>query len=301
MSHSGSGWIRGRTASCAVLFSLLAALVVGSAGSAAAEPRVPVPPREDTNKRTVLFIHGYQPLGSADCDSWKSTKEHFIKKGWKRDRLISWGWYAKDTNCDVTRPFGRDDSLEDIAEDLREYITENFGEKGETVDVVTHSTGGLLIRNAIIRAREKDSRTYVEDVVNVAAPHKGSPVAYGCQYTQCEELRPGSAYLRGLERASSPEKRFHEAEGGTDYTLMGSAWDVVVPRGSALGLYAKHHFYYTFWAGIRHETYFDFPVDEPRPTPMRYSHDHGESWTNQQNAFPPLFHVENAAFLHEDS
>lgn len=66
---------------------------------------------------------------------------------------------------------------------------------GHPVDLVGYSLGGLVARYALQRLGVP-----VRRFVTIATPHRGTWLAHGLRNPAGEEMRPGSAFLRDLDR-----------------------------------------------------------------------------------------------------
>jgi hypothetical protein len=80
----------------------------------------------------------------------------------------------------------------------------------QTVDVVTHSTGGLVMRDLVERRGWADR---VDDLVMVAVPNHGSTAVWletrGGPFSGLgKDMRPGSAYLDSLGYAEPPGEAY---------------------------------------------------------------------------------------------
>jgi pimeloyl-ACP methyl ester carboxylesterase len=112
------------------------------------------------------------------------------------------------------------------------------GEELGEVDVVAHSAGGLVAREAA-RGVHGDRRLRIARLFAIATPHHGSPwgnlwpiLPYPLQAADC---RPASDFLVSLDRdASTVSMRI------ANYWSEG---DVVVPRESAAAVGAEQHLY----------------------------------------------------------
>jgi len=106
--------------------------------------------------------------------------------------------------------------------------------------------GGLIVRNMIYQVQNRDNLKTgkrfpptlgsISDVITLSSPHGGisqlSGQFAGCSNCmQVEELTQGSNFMNEMmnNAAQNPQ-----ATNGTDWTLMGSSCDIVVPPQSAL-------------------------------------------------------------------
>ncbi len=101
--------------------------------------------------------------------------------------------------------YSRIHSLEELESQLVEYIdrivAENGLRKGEQIDVVAHSMGGIAIRLAMTTPR---IRKRMRRVVTLGTPHRGTHIARWAQSDYTKGLRPDSAMFERLHRS---EKR----------------------------------------------------------------------------------------------
>lgn len=122
------------------------------------------------------------------------------------------------------------------------YLYLNF-QHGWNVELVAHSMGGLIVRNAIYQVwKSKATWTMppslpnISDVVTFSTPHDGldgvrRAVAWwqtcqGC--TQLNEMASNSGFMNEMRaQAQAPQS------GATDWTLIGSDCDAVVPSDTA--------------------------------------------------------------------
>ncbi|MFD9910528.1 esterase/lipase family protein [Streptomyces sp. NPDC059063] len=296
-----SVWKPGRTRPATVAGALGCAFalvfsVPDAAG--AAEP----PPREDTRDRPVIFIHGIQlqPNGMR-CDSvWGKTKKAFLKAGWKKKNLITFGYYKDSPGgaCDVQYKGNVDSDLRDIGRFLRNYIWKHYGSKGKSVDIVAHSMGGLIAREAIIQARQADKDVFVEDAVTMGTPFRGSGLAEACSLysRQCRQMRKDSTYL--LTRTMFTLAGLHNARGGTDWTVMGSETDAVVSPRSAMGpsRLAEHHIRYVKPSKVYHSNNPSYYSKGKSRNRAKISHNYGEDYTARPALREPNFRAALAAY-----
>ncbi|GAA4510637.1 hypothetical protein GCM10023191_073570 [Actinoallomurus oryzae] len=194
-----------------------------------------VPRRMDSASRPILFIHGNDISGSAyDCnETWHAARTAIEDSGWTGQFAMA-GLYKGSKNC--TYDYGGDkaSSITDLGKAAAWNIYHQFSKRGEPIDVITHSMGGLVIRAAIAGVAEHMPNwppyLYVEDVATLGAPHQGAAKAIGVcgvYSTQCGEMAKGSRFLKTLPR--NPQSAM-----GTDWTLIGSVADTVVDYTSEI-------------------------------------------------------------------
>jgi hypothetical protein len=130
--------------------------------------------------------------------------------GWDTTLLDSVGYYRCDGDySDRIGSFDLSTPLATIAEALAWYVHDTYTAKGEPVDLIGHSLGGLLIRYAMTRIAAGDSAypssVLVHEVVTLSSPFLGYGDANsdgaGCATPNavgCTDLAPGSAFITAL-------------------------------------------------------------------------------------------------------
>jgi hypothetical protein len=103
----------------------------------------------------------------------------------------------------VVVPFFSERSFEEARERLVEVVSQKFpsGARGETaeVDVVGIGIGGLVARDAAID-RPGQTRLNMHALYTISTPHRGASVPG----PWASDVRPGSAFLRNLDRNYDP-------------------------------------------------------------------------------------------------
>ncbi|ASR37556.1 hypothetical protein BAY61_23985 [Prauserella marina] len=211
-----------------------------------------------TNNR-VYFVHGYDGDSKKDCgQTWDRALSYFAKRGWPGDSLKTVGYYKADTNCDVSVSEGTNQTrIKDIAADFANYIYDEHTSKGESIDIVAHSMGGLVTRVALLGSAKgwdgfPQGPLKVGDVATLGTPHQGviceddqGDGEDNCpNTTQWLSMDPDSEFMRVLHL---PENQLGEQwAAGTDWTLVSSDEDATVSGTSAMdkGHYADHKFRY---------------------------------------------------------
>lgn len=212
-----------------------AAVMLGAAAPAQAA----APKRNDSKTEAVLLVHGIDWIGEAsfDCKSgWKNLKNEFKDHAWKGS-VRSVAFYKKDKSCDLrVASAGANDGIEKLGKALANKIYSEYTSKGKSVDLVGHSMGGLVIRDALSGVAKKKSgypsKLYVEDVVTLGTPHDGTNSSL-CVYTACAQMRKNSSYLKQL-------KKNPQSAQGTDWTAIASDADEVVGEDTATGGGVRH-------------------------------------------------------------
>jgi triacylglycerol lipase len=132
----------------------------------------------------VLMLHGY----GGDAAAFDRLIEALLGNGWAREDLL-----ASDL------PAGED--IETWGRLAAADAARLHGRSGCRVGLVGYSMGGLAARWA---AGPGGAARHLRVVVTVGAPHHGTPIADTCEEPACLEMRAGSAFLAGLDRAGPP-------------------------------------------------------------------------------------------------
>lgn len=245
-----------------LLFGPLAALLL-VAGITACQPR---PPQKD---RVVIFVHGYSALGAGtNCNSAFGSLKNALRADGFTGTFVTIGFYDSDTNCDlnlrsIDSGISNSSSWKTLSKAFSRYVHANYTSKNIPVDLVGHSMGGLITRGAVQGSTAGESGfsgpLLVEDSVTLAAPHAGAAwYSYLCLWGQCSQLKPGAGDLDWLATVPDPQ-----GLGGTDWTVLGSTADDVVPDASALsmGVPDARKVRYT---GLEHSDYQSNPTSQAR-------------------------------------
>jgi hypothetical protein len=234
----------------AITFCAMIAAAVAAAVPAPATARI-----DDTDK-PVILLTGAEAGAPADCERVWSA---FVRR--LRDirltvegepatfggKIITLTPYAADRGCGASLGLDADASLHDAARRLSDWLRDRYGRDDEAVDVVAQGTSGVLVRYALGVAAGKPSGQWpepllLEDVVTLGAPHAGAPdLARACRRRACAQLDPGTPTgAEFLRRLGSAEFSSPEGEEGTDWSVIGSAGDELVPADSAVAMGADH-------------------------------------------------------------
>jgi triacylglycerol esterase/lipase EstA (alpha/beta hydrolase family) len=232
-----------------VLSSMLAlSVLVALPGTAAAAPV-----RSNSQSEPVYFVHGVDALGAAgnNCgNTWNNAITKFRSLGWTGS-MYTVGYYTADTNCLIKiANTDQNTSIRELGRLLAWDIYNRHSRYGRSVDIVAHSMGGLIARAAVTGSAKRlagwPPYIYVEDGVTLSTPNNGTAVARLCWWTQCVEMRPGSSLLSWL----TPNA---QADGGTDWTYVGTEDDNAVPVASATTeSYAGHYIWYYSGQPLEH-------------------------------------------------
>lgn len=296
---------RRRTLGVKALVALLSVFVVIVAVAPSAEAR--------TNNRTkrVLMVHGYDPFGTptSSCDMWSSFESTMAGRGFSGP-FTSVGYYDNQVGCDFSViPYGspskhhppsggvhdRYVNIEHLGYEFAWAVYNRYSKNGQTVDIVAHSMGGLVVRYALAQTQRGHADfppyLYVEDVLTMGTPHGGSGLASWCWTTQCGDMAPGSSFLNWLTN-NGPNP---QASGGTDWTAMGSYDDGVVSESSAMNMKAAHKVLYKGSANIGHGDYYN-STSLSNSADVEYQ-DNGGSWFSWYDAPWPVNWTNYAFYL----
>jgi hypothetical protein len=218
---------------------------------------------------TLLLIHGFNFKEKGSSVGWNcqfgsfDVLEHFMRglhiADSRTEAISSWTgpmvtlqYYNGDTNCDdnLHKPVysqpcesyeaGNDgtnqESLNHLSCLLAWMIWLDYSHKGSNVEIVAHSMGGLIVRNALYQVQQHKrfmppGPLLVSDVVTIATPHGGVPSAQeglgvladianfricgDCQ--QFLQMNVFSTFMNQMaDSAQSPQ-----GGQGTDWTLIG--------------------------------------------------------------------------------
>jgi hypothetical protein len=212
----------------------LAAVAVISIGLSACDTSAV---RTDKSK-PILFVHGYNLTStSTDCGSTFDTMIASLRKQGFTGPMVRVGFYSGDTNCDVNLhsygSFGDRDSWKNIAHAMNTYVYNTYTSKGKTVDMVGYSMGANIVRGAVYGPISGESgwthAIDAEDVLTLGGAHNGAAwYSYLCLWGQCHSLSPASGDISWLNQNGNPQ-----GTKGTDWTVIGSDGDAVVPADSA--------------------------------------------------------------------
>jgi triacylglycerol lipase len=170
--------------------------------SAQTSPAPPSPPRNP-----VLLIHGLKD----DARKMDRLARHLRTGGWEAHTLSlvpSWGQLGLDA----------------LAQQIADFVAQTFPD-GRVFDLVGFSMGGLVCRYYLQRL---GGLARVRRFVTISAPHRGSLLAWLIPNAGCRQMRPGSAFLRDLQRDV-------ERLGEIQFTSLWTQFDlIIVPAVSSI-------------------------------------------------------------------
>ena len=190
--------------------------------------------------RAILFVHGYNATSnSTDCGGDFDTMISQLRSEGFTGSMVKVGFYTNDTNCNVNlhsygSSYSDSSSWKAIAKAFSYYVYNTFTSQGIDVTVVGYSMGGLITRGAVYGSQKGESGfsapIRVVEGVTLAAPHNGAAwYSALCLWGQCSTFKPGATDITWLNGNGNPQ-----GATGTDWTVIGSSSDSVVPLASAL-------------------------------------------------------------------
>jgi pimeloyl-ACP methyl ester carboxylesterase len=203
------------------------AIIGGLAGIVGTGPH----PTQAAAPNPVLLVHGISITGGHDCSDYFADLAAHLSPG--RD-VFTVGYYADNTGCDfqVAGATNNDQwtSINTLGDEFAVFLNDEFA--GQDVDIVAHSMGGLVVRDAL---DDQGDELRVDNVVTIGTPHSGASAAnlaslIGCAtMTQCVEMTSGSGFLNGLEH--NPQ-----SDVPTKWTLIASDNDEVIGPGTGTAM-----------------------------------------------------------------
>jgi pimeloyl-ACP methyl ester carboxylesterase len=148
------------------------------------------------------------------------------------------GWW-NSSDCEVranpdTGPHANENcDINNLAYHLAWFIYWNFTVKNQTVHLIGHSLGGLMIRSALYEQPRQSvfpPKLLVESAVTIGAPYLGASVTTPLNQ-QGREMRGRSDYLNSRNTVGRPQ-----GAGGTEWLTIGSSRDSAVSQQSATNM-----------------------------------------------------------------
>ncbi|MET9557844.1 hypothetical protein [Streptomyces sp. NPDC006645] len=287
----------------------IAKAAFGQQQDSAADPGPTPPPRNDSATETVYMVKGYDDTNDeapgVSCGyRWDKPIKAMKKWGWAKSKknFVRVGFYIEDSRCDINlakKDGTRDLSIKELGRRLAWNIHLNHSRWGRSVDVIGHSMGSVIIRAALAGTErgEKDwpPYVYVEDAVTLGGPHQGAIASELCfvghNNQQCRDMAATSDFMGWLNKTDAAQ-----AEGGTDWTAIGSRTDTAVLPGSStprdIGI--RHLVLYGLRAGIEHSGLRELTEGT---YPMAHSNDAGANWKDNDAAAAPMRAAFNALYF----
>jgi pimeloyl-ACP methyl ester carboxylesterase len=206
--------------------------------------------RTDSRDKIIVFVHGFN--GRNCTQDWRDQMLDMRSAGFTGAFYVV-KFLSSDVSCDLTgipnasnvslfdfgthsRAYGHDGASHDNNTDIRHlswhlahWLRDSIPDD-PPVDLVAHSMGGLIVRFALAKQSKGDWPALdLEDVVTLGSPHGGVNFAAWNGTLQGRQMEPDS-FLTGwlAEHAGNPQ-----GVAGTEWTVMGSAGDLIVLPGTA--------------------------------------------------------------------
>lgn len=224
--------------------------VISAAATTALALGVLAPTAHAAAESQMLLVHGWGNSSTGkDCNgsTWKNALDYYQDAGNRsRSSMSTAGYYEGDekadshgAGCDVVVGDGKatnERPIQDIAADLAHHIHENYTAKGESVDIVAHSMGGLVTRVALLGSAQDwngfPPKLEVGNVVTLSTPHQGLSEPDAHSDRQWQQMRPGSTFMTRLHEEGS---RLDDSwASGTDWSFVGSGEDPTVSYDSGI-------------------------------------------------------------------
>jgi triacylglycerol lipase len=150
----------------------------------------------------ILFVHGW----NSSASTWDTMIGRFQADGWTPAELRAFSYDTSQSNATTA------DVVAAQAADLRADTG------AATVDIVTHSMGGLSSRYYL---KNLGGTSFVDEWVSLGGPNHGTNTAFFCGQTSCVEMRPSSSFLNALNSGD-------ETPGAVNYGTWWSPCDEVI-------------------------------------------------------------------------
>ncbi|MEU2855612.1 esterase/lipase family protein [Streptomyces syringium] len=272
------------------------AVGLGAPASQAAEPAPPV--KSDSADKPVYLIKGYTADSPGCSRKWDKAKRSMKSWGWTGE-FVKVGFYTADIGggctVNIAKDGDADTSIKYLGQQLAWDIHRRYTSKGKSVDVITHSMGGLIARAALAGTQRGEDgfppKLYVEDVVTLGTPHRGGILTYFCgnvEGQQCQDMRPSSPFMAWLGPT------LPQGEGGTDWTLIASHFDYVANVNSATpeAAGAQHLVRYAMSAQLNHS---ELRTQRTGTHRMNYTNN-GSPWRHMRYGAAPVRAAMNAIY-----
>jgi pimeloyl-ACP methyl ester carboxylesterase len=216
--------------------------------------------RTDTKDKVTVFLHGFN--GRNCTQDWRELMLDMRTAGFTGPFYVV-RFLSADSECDLSGipnafnvglfrwgthsgPYGHEGTSHDNNTDIRHlawhfaHWAHSFIPDDPPVDVVAHSMGGLIVRFALGKQSGQWPVLNIEDVVTLGSPHGGVNFASWTGTLQGTQMEPDSSFIGWLAQyAPNPQ-----GSGGTEWTVVGSAGDFIVPRVSATNMQAAERVRY---------------------------------------------------------
>jgi pimeloyl-ACP methyl ester carboxylesterase len=278
-------WVHYRPVALLVVLLTMLAMVLPPGASA----------RTNTKDKITVFLHGFN--GQNCTQNWRELMLDMRANGFTGPFYVV-KFHSNDSQCDLSGIpnavnaslseygahsglYGHTGTTHDNDTDIRHlawhfaHWLRSYIPDDPPVDVVGHSMGGLIVRYALAKQTGDWPAMNVEDVVTLGTPHAGVNFASWTDTVQGIQMEPDSYFMWWLaQNAGNPQ-----SSGGTEWTIVGSSGDVIVPRGTATNMQAAERVRYGLlpwpighgeymhedgnrnagqWVGTQYQTYYTY-------------------------------------------
>ncbi len=186
----------------------------------------------------ILFVHGYSAEGN-------SASPQAIRSIYKKlPALLQNRLQVEVQELNLSRYISLDDSitLDDVSNAMQRALERNFPTfLTGRFDIVTHSTGAIVVRNWLLKHWDPETPCPARNIVHLAGAHFGSPWAHigrsqiakwarlilfgtGRGQQILERLELGSNATIELHRRLNLKKRAHAARAPVEFCIVGSQY-----------------------------------------------------------------------------
>jgi hypothetical protein len=242
-------------------------------------PDIQIPERDH-----VILLHGYDGWMEAKApkSDWDYIRQLFGELGWSSGG--KWVAYYGSDNGDVDlhdhgqhgqvdggsaahggyategrNTHDRYTSIKHLGYHFAWAVYNEWNRDGICPSVLAHSMGGLIARAALTLYEAGDEAAppdlCIRTVVTMGTPHAGHMFTGQCITTQCQQMKPRSAFLEWLATNMHPD-----GDGMTHWAAMGSQVDGLVAPSSTVAIDADAAVIYTTPADVHHSSFFGTPT-----------------------------------------
>lgn len=256
---------RRRSRAAALTAFVVVGLLAGAVGVMGAAPAS----GELRPQAPVVFVHGFllNVCPGGDVTPTFSTMVTMLKERGYSASTETVAYYACDDHGPSIQKSGQpgtyfesgqfatggntnDTDIRHISYQLAWYLYDTYSSRGQTVELVGHSMGGLIMRWALYQMQIGNPLfppfLYVRDAITISTPHNGIDDGYDnrtwCPTSiQCSQMKPGSSFLEELRNhGMNPQ-----ATGGTAWTAMGSSYCDIMSADQSTDMGDVHKVIYT--------------------------------------------------------
>ena len=143
-------------------------------------------------------------------------------RGWLEER-------GRTTYAPDLIPRGGGALLEELSRQTAGFIDQSVG-RDQAIDLVGFSMGGLVARYYVQRL---GGLARTSHLITISSPHRGTRMAFLSRTPGVRQMRPGSEFLKDLDRDSHVLKR-------VVFTSIWTPWDLmIIPASSSVAMEAR--------------------------------------------------------------